>query len=77
MDTIKVKTEIVIESNKQVDLGVIAGKTKYILVFRQQNTGQNRDVSISNKSFGNVAHFRYFGTTVTELVNTIMNFRIP
>jgi hypothetical protein len=31
-----------------------------------KSAGQNRDVKISNRSFGNVSQFRYLGTTVTN-----------
>jgi hypothetical protein len=37
-----------------------------MLLSRQQNVGQNRDVKIANRSFENVSHFKYLGTTVTN-----------
>jgi hypothetical protein len=36
-----------------------------MLVSRDQNAGQNRDIKIGNRSFENVSQFKYFGTTVT------------
>jgi hypothetical protein len=33
---------------------------------RHQNIGQNWDIKIANRSFGNVSQFRYLGTTVTN-----------
>jgi hypothetical protein len=41
-------------------------KTKYMLLFRHQNVGQNREIKIANRSFENVSQFKYLGTTVTN-----------
>jgi hypothetical protein len=38
----------------------------YILLSLHQNTGQNHDIKISNRSFESVAQFRYLGMTVTN-----------
>jgi hypothetical protein len=35
------------------------------LLSHHQNTGQNHDVKIANRSFENVAQFRYLGSIVT------------
>jgi hypothetical protein len=37
-----------------------------MLLSRQQNVGQNRDIKIANRSFENVSQFKYLGTTVTN-----------
>jgi hypothetical protein len=37
-----------------------------MLLPHHHNTGQNHDIKIANRSFENVAQFRYFGTTVTN-----------
>jgi hypothetical protein len=65
IDTIKKHIETLIEANN-VGLGVNVEKTKYLLVSRNQNAGQNRDVKIANRSFENVSQFRYLTTTVTN-----------
>jgi hypothetical protein len=41
-------------------------KTKYMLVSRDHNAGQNRDIKIGNRSLENVSQFRYLGTTVSN-----------
>jgi hypothetical protein len=41
-------------------------KTKYILLSRHQNAGQNRGIEIANRSFANVSQFKYLGTTATN-----------
>jgi hypothetical protein len=42
IDNINKKTEILIDASKEVGLEVNVEKTKYMLVSRDQNTGQNR-----------------------------------
>jgi hypothetical protein len=46
--TIKKNTESLIDASKDVDLEVNAEKTKYMLLSRHQNAGQNRDINIAN-----------------------------
>jgi hypothetical protein len=41
-------------------------KTKYMLLSRHQNAGQNHDIKKGNRCFENVAQFRYLGTTITN-----------
>jgi hypothetical protein len=55
-----------IDASKEVDLEVNVGKTKYMLVSRDQNAGQNRDIKIGKRSFEYVSQFKYLGTTVTN-----------
>jgi hypothetical protein len=51
---------------KEVGLEVNTEKTKYMLLSYHQDAGQNHDIKIANRSFDNVAQFRYLGTTVTN-----------
>jgi hypothetical protein len=37
-----------------------------MLVSRDQNAGQNREIKIGNRSFENVSQFKYLGTTVSN-----------
>jgi hypothetical protein len=41
-------------------------QTKYFFMFHDETTGQNHDIKVANKSFENVAKFKYLGTTVTN-----------
>jgi hypothetical protein len=66
IDTTKENTETLIDASKEAGLELNVEKTKYMLLFRQQNVGQNRDIQIANRSFENVSHFKYLGMTVTN-----------
>jgi hypothetical protein len=37
-----------------------------MLLSHHKNAGQNRDIKIANRSFGNLPQFKYLGTTVTN-----------
>jgi ribosomal protein S2 len=41
-------------------------KTKYILMSCSQKIGQKYSIKIANRSFEDVAKFRYLGTTLTD-----------
>jgi hypothetical protein len=47
-------------------LEVNTEKTKYMLLSRHQNAGQNRDIKTGNRHLENVAQFKYLGTTITN-----------
>jgi hypothetical protein len=66
IDTTKKKTQTLIEASKVVCLEVNTEKTKYMLLPRHQNGGQNHDIKTANRCFENVAQFRYLGTTITN-----------
>jgi hypothetical protein len=54
LDTIKKNTETLIDASKEVGLEINVEENKYMLLTRQQNVGQNRDIQIAKKSFENV-----------------------
>jgi hypothetical protein len=66
IDTVKKNTETLIDASKEVGLEINVEKTMYMLLSRQQNVGQNRDMRIANRSFENVSQFKYLGTIVTS-----------
>jgi hypothetical protein len=43
---------------------VNAEKTKYMVMSRNQNAGQNHNIKLDNKSFERVEQFKYLGTTL-------------
>jgi hypothetical protein len=57
-------TEILIGACKEVGLEVSAEKTKYTLLSRHQNVRKYYNIKIANRSFENVAQFKYLGTTI-------------
>jgi hypothetical protein len=63
-DTINKNTQTLIDASKEVGLAVNVEKTKYMVVSRDQNADQNREIKIGNRSFENVSQVKYFRTTV-------------
>jgi hypothetical protein len=59
-------------------LEVNTEKTKYILLFHHHNAGKNHDMKINDRSFENMAQFKYLGTTVTNqnLIQEAINRRL-
>jgi hypothetical protein len=48
-----------IDASKEVGLEVNIEKTKYMLVSRDQNAGQNWDIKIGIRSFENLSQLKY------------------
>jgi hypothetical protein len=46
IDTIKKNTQSLIDASKKISLEVNIEKTKYMLLSRHQNTGQNHDMKV-------------------------------
>jgi hypothetical protein len=66
INTIKENIEILLEASTDVGLEINAEKTKYMIMSRHPNSGQNQNIRIANESFENVATFKYLGTTLTN-----------
>ena len=49
--TIRKNTEDIVVASKGIGLEVNAGPTKYVVMSRDQNAGQNHNVKIENKIF--------------------------
>jgi hypothetical protein len=46
------------DANTDIGLEVNTEITKYMLLLHHQNAGQNHDIKVANRSFGNVAQLR-------------------
>jgi hypothetical protein len=66
IDTINKNTEALLGASKEVGLEVNPEKTKYTLMSPSQKTGQKYSIKTANRSFEDVAKFRYLGTTQTD-----------
>jgi hypothetical protein len=59
-------TEALVLASKETGLEVNGEKTKYMVMSRDQNVGQNINIQIGNKSFETVQEFKYLGTTTDQ-----------
>jgi hypothetical protein len=66
IDTITKNTEALLNASKEVGLEVNPEKTKYIIMSCYQKAGQKHSINIANRSFEDVAKFKYRGTTLTD-----------
>jgi len=62
--TVRKNTEALLEASREAGLEVNKRKLLYIVMSRQQNAEQNRNLLIAKKSFENAANFEYFRMTV-------------
>jgi hypothetical protein len=53
-------------ARKEFGLEVNAGKTKHMVMSRDQNAGRSHSIQIGNSWFERVGEFRYLGTAVTN-----------
>jgi hypothetical protein len=66
LGTIMKNSEALLDASKEVGLEVNREKTKYMLMSRNQKIGQKHSIKIANRSFEDVAKFKYLGTTLTD-----------
>jgi hypothetical protein len=63
---IKKNTEALVVASKEIALEVNSEKSKYMVMSRNQNAGQNHNIKLDNKYFERVEQFKYLGTTLTN-----------
>jgi hypothetical protein len=65
-NAIKKNTEALVVASKEIGLEVNAEKTKYMVMSRDQNAGQNHNIKVENKYFERVEQFKQLGITPTN-----------
>jgi hypothetical protein len=66
IDTINKNTETLIDASNEVGLVAKVDRTKYRLVYRDQNAYQNQDIKIGNRLFENVSRVQLCGNDITD-----------
>jgi hypothetical protein len=66
VNTIKENSETLLEASSDIGIEINAEKTKYVIMSRYPNSGQNQNIRIANESFENVLKFKYLGKTLTN-----------
>jgi hypothetical protein len=66
VNTIKENTETLLDASRDIGLEINEEKTKYMIMYKHLNSGQNQNIRTANESFENVAKFKYLGMTLTN-----------
>ena len=63
---IEKNAEALVVASKETRLEVTADKSKYMVMYPEQNAGRSQNKQTDNNSFESVEEFKYLGTTVTN-----------
>ena len=63
---LKEKRRSLLVANMETGIEVNADKTKYIVMYLDQNAGRSRNIKTDNISFEMMERFKYLGTTLTN-----------
>jgi hypothetical protein len=66
INTIKENKGTLLDASRDIGLEINAEKTKYMIMSRYPNSGQNQNIRIANEPFEKVAKFKYLGTKLTN-----------
>jgi hypothetical protein len=66
IDTIKKNIEAILDAIMEVGLEVNPENTRYMLMSLYQKAGQKHNTKTANRSFEDVAEFKYLGTRLTQ-----------
>jgi len=64
--TLQENAEALVAATRETGLEVNADKTKYMVMFRDQNARRNHSLRTDNSTFARVEVFKYLGTTLTN-----------
>jgi hypothetical protein len=62
--TIQKNTDTLVVGSKKTGIQVIADKTKYTVMSRDQKAGRSHNIKTNNSSFERVEQFKYLGTSL-------------
>ena len=62
--SVKKNTEALVAATKDVGLEINSGKTKYMVIFQDENAARSHNIKTDNSSFEKVEEFIYEGTTL-------------
>ena len=64
--TIKKNAKALVVASKETQLEVNADKTKYMVIFQDQNSGRSHNIKTDKSSFERVEQIKYLVTTLTN-----------